>query len=96
MAGGRTLVSSTLALSLPSELRPAATAMRSATMQFGYFTGTLAAGAALSFGGYPALGATMGVLFLVAALVLAGSSPASGCSSGSAFIRCLPGQTEST
>lgn len=73
MAGGRTLVSSVFGLSLPAELRPGATAMRSATMQFGYFTGTLAAGVALALGGYPALGATMGFLFLAAALVLADS-----------------------
>jgi len=72
-AGGRTLVSSVFGLSLPPEYRSGATAMRSATMQFGYFTGSLAAGAALALGGYPALGATMGVLFLAAALLLSGS-----------------------
>lgn len=73
-AGGRTFISSAFALAAPVEIRPAATAMRAATMQFGYFTGSLAAGAALSQGGYAALGAMMGVLFLSAALVL-GRSP---------------------
>ena len=45
-------------------------AMRAATMQFGYFIGSFAAGAALSVGGYPALGAAIGALFLASALVL--------------------------
>jgi DHA1 family inner membrane transport protein len=76
-AGGRTFLSSAFGLAAPAELRPGATAMRAATMQFGYFTGSLAAGAALSVGGYAALGATMGALFLAAALVL-GRSPAHG------------------
>jgi predicted MFS family arabinose efflux permease len=67
-AGGRTLVSSAYGLSLPPELRPGATAMRSASMQLGYFTGSLAAGAALAWGGFPALGAVMAALFLAAAL----------------------------
>jgi hypothetical protein len=51
--------------------------MRAASMQFGYFTGSLAAGAALALGGYPALGATIGAFFLSAALVL-GRSPSPG------------------
>jgi predicted MFS family arabinose efflux permease len=73
-AGGRTLVSSVFGLSLPPEFRSGAMAMRSASMQLGYFTGSVTAGAALALGGYPALGATMGVLFLATALVLGGGT----------------------
>lgn len=69
-AGGRTLLSSAFGLAAASELRRAAMAMRAASMQFGYFTGSLAAGGALAAGGYAAFGATIGVLFLSAALVL--------------------------
>jgi hypothetical protein len=69
-AGGRTFLSSAFGLAAPAELRPGATALRAATMQFGYFTGSLVAGAALSLGGYSALGPTMGALFVSAALVL--------------------------
>jgi predicted MFS family arabinose efflux permease len=70
-AGGRALVSGSYGLSLPPEIRSGAIAMRSAAMQFGYFTGSLAAGTALALGGYAALGATMGALFLAAALAVA-------------------------
>jgi predicted MFS family arabinose efflux permease len=70
VAGGRTLVSTAFAVSTPPELRPAVTGLRAATMQFGYFVGSIAGGAALASGGYGALGATMGVLFLAAAAVL--------------------------
>jgi predicted MFS family arabinose efflux permease len=76
-AGGRTLLSSAFGLAAPPELRPSAMAMRAASMQFGYFTGSLAAGAALAWGGYAAFGATSSVLFLLAALVL-WRSPADG------------------
>ena len=69
-AGGRTLLSSAFGLAAPPELRPGAMALRAASMQFGYFTGSLAAGAALAWGGYAALGATTSILFLSAALVL--------------------------
>jgi predicted MFS family arabinose efflux permease len=71
-AGGRTFVSNAFGLAAPSELRPGAMAIRAATMQFGYFTGSLAAGAALAFGGYPALGLAAGALFLASAGVLGG------------------------
>jgi predicted MFS family arabinose efflux permease len=74
-AGGRTLLASAFGLATASELRRAATAMRAASMQFGYFTGSVVAGGALAAGGYAALGMTIGVLFLTAALVL-GRSPA--------------------
>jgi predicted MFS family arabinose efflux permease len=69
-AGGRTFVSSAFGLAAPSELRPGAMAMRAATMQFGYFTGSLAAGTALAFGGYPALASAVGALFLASAASL--------------------------
>ena len=72
-AGGRTLLSSAFGLAAASELRRSAMAMRAASMQFGYFAGSVAAGAALAAGGYAAFGATIGVLFLSAALVLGGS-----------------------
>ncbi len=42
-------------------------------MQFGYFVGSIAGGAALALGGYSALGAAMGLLFLGAAATLAAS-----------------------
>src|SRR6266566_3824572 len=72
-AGGRTLLSSAFGLAAAPELRRSAMAMRAASMQFGYFAGSVAAGAALAAGGYAAFGATIGVLFLSAALVLGGS-----------------------
>jgi predicted MFS family arabinose efflux permease len=72
-AGGRTLLSSAFGLAAASEFRRSAMAMRAASMQFGYFAGSVAAGAALAAGGYAAFGATIGVLFLSAALVLGGS-----------------------
>ena len=69
-AGG-TLVASSFALATPPDLRPAVTSLRAATMQFGYFVGSIAGGAALALGGYSALGATMGLFFLGAAATLA-------------------------
>jgi predicted MFS family arabinose efflux permease len=71
VAGGRTLVASALGLATASELRPAVMGLRAATMQFGYFAGSIAGGAALALGGYSALGATMGAFFLGAAALLA-------------------------
>ena len=46
------------------------TSLRAATMQFGYFVGSIAGGLALAIGGYGALGATMGLGFLGAAAML--------------------------
>lgn len=69
-AGGRTLVSSAYAVSLPADRRPAATSLRASTMQFGYFIGSSAGGAALALGGYRAVGVVMASLFLAAAAVL--------------------------
>lgn len=70
-AGGRTFLASAHGLSAPPDVRPTAMALRAASMQFGYFAGSLVAGTALALGGYPALGATLGALFLGAAVVLA-------------------------
>lgn len=70
VASGRALVASAFALATAPELRPAVTGLRAATMQFGYFAGSIAGGAALTVGGYGALGATMGALFLAAAATL--------------------------
>ena len=64
LAGGRTLAASAFALETAPELRPAVTALRAATMQFGYFAGSIAGGAALAVGGYGAFGAAMGGLLL--------------------------------
>ena len=71
VVGGRTLIASAFALAMPPHLRPAVTSLRAATMQLGYFVGSIAGGAALTLGGYSALGATMGLFFLGAAAMLA-------------------------
>jgi predicted MFS family arabinose efflux permease len=70
VAGGRTVISSVYGLAVPAELRPGAMTMRAASMQFGYFVGSFAAGAALAVGGYAALGAVIGVLFVGAGFAL--------------------------
>ena len=70
VSGGRTLIASAFALATPPHVRPGVIGLRAATMQFGYFVGSLAAGAALAVSGYGALGATMGVLSLGAAATL--------------------------
>jgi predicted MFS family arabinose efflux permease len=69
-AGGRTLIANAFALATPLRLRPALTSLRAATMQFGYFVGSIAGGAALAVSGFDALGAAMGLLFLGAAAML--------------------------
>jgi predicted MFS family arabinose efflux permease len=56
-------------------VRPAVIGLRAATMQFGYFVGSLAAGTALAVFGYSALGATTGVLSLGAAVTLVRRGP---------------------
>ena len=71
LAGGRTLVTSAFALSTPPDVRPAITHLRAATMQFGYFVGSLVGGIALATGGYGALGLAMGLCFVGAAATLA-------------------------
>ena len=52
-------------------------------MQFGYFAGSIAGGAALAVGGYGALGAAMGGLLLAAAR-LVGRRPARRRAAGGA------------
>lgn len=69
-AGGRTMLSGAFGLSLPPAVRPAAVSMRAASLQFGYFTGSLSAGAAFALGGDVACGATAGALFAASAFVL--------------------------
>ncbi len=69
-AGGRTLISSAFALATPPDMRLTVTSLRAATMQFGYFGGSIAGGGALAIGGYTALGAAMGLFFLGAAATL--------------------------
>jgi DHA1 family inner membrane transport protein len=73
LAGARTLVSSLFAVSTPPELRPTVTGLRAATMQVGYFLGSLIGGVALAAGGYGALGVAMGASFAGAAALLAWS-----------------------
>jgi predicted MFS family arabinose efflux permease len=71
LTAGRVLVSSSFGLATAPEVRPAAMGLRAATMQFGYFAGSIIGGAALAVGGYDALGMAMGGLFLAAAATLA-------------------------
>jgi predicted MFS family arabinose efflux permease len=70
-AGARTLVTSALALATGPERRVAATSLRAAMMQFGYFVGSLTAGIALAVGGYSGVGLADSTLFLAAAVLLA-------------------------
>jgi DHA1 family inner membrane transport protein len=70
-AGARTMISSAFGLSTPPELRPALMGARAATMQFGYFGGSITGGIALTVAGYAAFGFAIGVLFLGAAATLA-------------------------
>ena len=66
-AGARTLVASAYGLSVAPALRTSLTSLRAATMQFGYFAGSIAGGVALAAGGYEAVGLTMSCFFLSAA-----------------------------
>jgi predicted MFS family arabinose efflux permease len=70
-AGGRRLTASAFALATAPELRPVVTSLQAASLQFGYFAGSLAGGVALTVGGYAALGAVLGLFFLGAAATLA-------------------------
>jgi predicted MFS family arabinose efflux permease len=79
VAGGRTLVSSAFGLNAPPQLRPAIAGLRAATMQLGYFLGSLVGGTALAAGGWSAFGGTMSCLFLAAAAtVVFAFAPAAG------------------
>jgi predicted MFS family arabinose efflux permease len=73
IAGARTLVSSAYGLSVPAESRPAVIGGRAASMQFGYLGGSSIGGLALLVGGYTALGVTLGLLLVAAAVVLGAS-----------------------
>jgi predicted MFS family arabinose efflux permease len=66
-AGARTLVASAYGLSVAPAFRTSLTSLRAATMQFGYFLGSIAGGLALATGGYEAVGLTMSCFFLLAA-----------------------------
>jgi predicted MFS family arabinose efflux permease len=70
LAGARTLLSSSFALSAPPALRPTLTSLRAATLQLGYFVGSILGGSALALGGYGAFGAAMGLLFVCSSLTL--------------------------
>jgi predicted MFS family arabinose efflux permease len=69
-AGSRTLVASAFGLSVAPALRASLTSLRAATMQFGYFLGSIVAGTALASSGYRAFGLSLGLLFLLAAATL--------------------------
>lgn len=71
LAGARALVASLFAVSTPPEFRPTVTGLRAASMQAGYFAGSLIGGAALAAGGYGALGVAMGVSLAASAALLA-------------------------
>lgn len=71
VAGGRTLVSSSVGLAVAPELRSAVMGARAATMQLGYFLGVLVSGVALALAGYAGLGVAMGLLLLGAAALFA-------------------------
>lgn len=70
VAGARTMLSSALGLSMPSAVRPALMGARAATMQFGYFAGSILGGVALAVGGYTALGVVLGAVFATAAAAI--------------------------
>jgi predicted MFS family arabinose efflux permease len=52
-----------------SEDRVAVMSLRAAANQCGYLLGAAAGGAALALGGFPALGATLAAMFLIAVLI---------------------------
>ena len=67
-SAARTIAGSALGLELRPERRVFAMRIRTAANQFGYLLGSALGGLALAAGGYAALGATFGVLFLLSAL----------------------------
>lgn len=87
LAGGRTLVSSAVGLAVDPAARGAVMAVRSATMQFGYFLGVLVSGAALAAGGYLGLGLAVGGLLVLASALFA------PCALGSGI--CYPARLQS-
>ncbi len=66
--GGRTLAGSALGLQVCAQRRIFAMRIRAAATQFGYLFGSALGGLALAAGGYPALGAALGGLFVLGAL----------------------------
>jgi len=68
LAGARTLAGSAAGLAVAPGGDVAAMSIRAAALQLGYVVGGTLGGAALSVGGYPLLGAVLGVLFAGAAL----------------------------
>jgi predicted MFS family arabinose efflux permease len=67
-AAARTIAGSALGLELRPERRVFTMRIRTAANQFGYLLGSALGGLALATGGYTAMGATFGVLFLFSAL----------------------------
>lgn len=74
-AGSRTLVASAFGLAVAPELRARLTSLRAATMQFGYFGGSVAGGIALAANGYDAVGLTLSGFFVLAAAALFAPQP---------------------
>ena len=70
VAGARTLVASAYGLTVAPACRASLTSLRAATMQFGYFLGSIAGGIALAAGGYGAVGLTMSCFLLFAAAIV--------------------------
>jgi MFS transporter, DHA1 family, inner membrane transport protein len=68
--GVRTFVAGAYGLAAAGERRLAVMGVRAAANQFGYLVGAAAGGLALAGGGYPALGAILGLLFLSSAAVM--------------------------
>ena len=68
-AGARSLASNAFTFSIAAHERFAVAAAKSATIQFGYFLGSAAGGAAL-LGGYAAVGIVLGAMLLLAAVPL--------------------------
>jgi predicted MFS family arabinose efflux permease len=61
--GARVLAGSAAGLRADESMRLAVMSIRGATMHFGFLVGSATGGVALAAGGYPAVGATIGVLF---------------------------------
>ena len=68
VSGGRTISGSALGLELCSMRRVFAMRIRAAATQFGYLLGAALGGVALAAWGYTGMGATFGVLFVLAAI----------------------------
>ena len=72
--GGRTIAGSSYGLDCAPREKVVVSSLRAAALQFGYLIGAAAGGAALSGGGYPALGVVLSVLFAFASAALVVSS----------------------